>query len=304
MKFIYLFRNLKMKLDVVKLKEIKPALTGYVSESQALLKLSPIPGEEAVHDIRVLMKKSRAVLKLAATQLDQDSYERDIRAFREVGRLLCSWRESSVHRKVLKELRKENPALFLKLQENEKLEVLMKKELQTAEPSEELSAGLEQITDLLNKAGYRIRFQSMDRIDPHILLKELELSYTRVSEKYLTCRNKPKACNMHEFRKLTKDFLYQLCFFRPLNPSAVKTLEKKLENLTRDLGKFNDLSQLIKALGYKYSEGKNLPAMDELIVRIREKQDRHLAKVWPVAYKIFCPGQQLVNMLGFKLLVI
>jgi len=44
--------------------------------------------------------------------------------------------------------------------------------------------------------------------------------------------------------------------------------------------------------------------MDELIIKIREKQDTYLSKVWPVAYKIFCPGQKLVNVLGFKLLVI
>jgi len=37
---------------------------------------------------------------------------------------------------------------------------------------------------------------------------------------------------------------------------------------------------------------------------LREAQDRYLAKVWPTAYQIFCPGKKLVNILGFKLLVI
>jgi hypothetical protein len=44
--------------------------------------------------------------------------------------------------------------------------------------------------------------------------------------------------------------------------------------------------------------------MDELIIILREAQDRYLAKVWPTAYQIFCPGKKLVNILGFKLLVI
>ena len=44
--------------------------------------------------------------------------------------------------------------------------------------------------------------------------------------------------------------------------------------------------------------------MDELMIIIRNKQDEYLSKIWPVAYKIFCPGQQLLNVLGFKLLVI
>jgi hypothetical protein len=74
--------------------------------------------------------------------------------------------------------------------------------------------------------------------------------------------------------------------------------------MTQNLGKFNDLTQLIKTLGYNYKMNENLPAMDELIVKIRGVQDRYLAKVWPSAYQVFCPGKKLVNVLGFKLLVI
>jgi CHAD domain-containing protein len=293
-----------MELDYVKLKEIKPALAGYIRESQTLLKISVLPDEKVVHDVRVLMKKSRSVLKLAGPQLDKESFNREIHTFREVGRIMCSWRETCVHRKTLKELRKEYPGIFSRLQENEKLVSLLKKAEPVQEPSEEIKAGLEQIEDLLNRAGYRIRFQSMNKIDPQFLIKELELTYTNIVDIYLTCRNGLKPGNLHEFRKKAKDFLYQLYFFRPLNPSVVKALEKILDSMTQNLGKFNDLTQLVKRLGYKYPDSTNLPAMDELIVKIREKQDRYLSNVWPSAYKIFCPGQKLVNVLGFKLLVI
>jgi CHAD domain-containing protein len=293
-----------MELDFVKLREIKPALAGYIRESQALLKISVVPDEKAVHDVRVLMKKSRSVLKLAAPQLDKESYDRDFRAFREVGRTMRLWRETSVHRKTLKELRKEYPVIFSLIQDNDKISSLLKKAEPDPEPPEEIKAGVEKIADLLNRAAYRIRFQSMNKIDPQLLIKELELTYSNVADIYLTCRNRRKPENLHEFRKMAKDFLYQLYFFRPLNPSVVKALEKKLDSMTQNLGKFNDLTQLVKTLGYKYPDSTNLPAMDELIVKIREKQDRYLDKVWPSAYKIFCPGQKLVNVLGFKLLVI
>jgi CHAD domain-containing protein len=293
-----------MELDYVKLKEIKPALAGYVRKSQTLLKKSAIPDEKVVHDVRVLMKKSRAVLKLAASQLEKESFDRDFFAFREAGRLMCSWRETSVHRKTLKELKKEYPEIFARLYENENLAILMTKTEADDNVSEEIIKGMEQIEYLLKKAGYRIRFQSMNKIDPQLLMKELNLSYTRVVNIYLTCRNNPKPENLHEFRKKVKDFLYQLYFFRPLNLTVIKALEKRLDGMTQNLGKFNDLTQLIKTLGYKYSDSENVAEMDELIIKIREKQDRYLAKVWPSAYKIFCPGQKLVNILGFKLLVI
>jgi CHAD domain-containing protein len=109
---------------------------------------------------------------------------------------------------------------------------------------------------------------------------------------------------LHEFRKRAKDFLYQLYYFRPLNPSVVKELEKRLDTLTQNLGKYNDLTQIMKIVGYKYGTPENSPALDELIVVIKDKQDQYLSKVWPSAYKIFCPGQKLLNVLGFRLLTI
>ena len=293
-----------MELDYVKLKQIKPAIAGYIRDSRALLIKSAIPDDRAVHDIRVLMKKSRALLKLAAPQLDHAYHDRNIADLRDVGKIICSWREASVQRKTLKTLRKEYPDIFSQLYENEVLSLLLEKQAPIAEPSDEIKAELEQIDILLKNTGYRIRFQSMNIIDPQTLLKELELTFIKVTDIYLSCRNNPKTETMHRFRKKAKDFLYQLYIFRSLNPSVIKALEKKLDSLTQNLGKFNDLAQLIKTLDYNYKEGVNLPAMDELIVKIREKQDRYLSKVWPSSYQIFCPGQKLVNVLGFKLLVI
>jgi CHAD domain-containing protein len=293
-----------MDTDYIRLKEIKPALAGYIRESQTILKREPIPEEDVIHDVRVLMKKSRAALKLIAPQLGIYNVAKDIAELREVGRKMCNWRECSVLRKTLKELKKDFPDLFSRLAENEKVNSILKKTDSSALTDESIIAESESIFALLRKTGFRIRFQSMNKIDPQLLVNELELTYKMVVDIYLTCRNNPKPDKLHEFRKKSKDFLYQLCFFKPLNPQAIKSLEKKLDNLTQLLGRFNDLSQLVQALDYEYSVNKYPPAMDELVIRIREKQDRYLSKIWPVAFKIFRPGQKLVKVLGFKLLII
>jgi CHAD domain-containing protein len=293
-----------MDPDYVKLKDIKPALAGYIREAQSMLNLSSSPDDKVVHDVRVLMKKSRAVMRLITSQIEEETFQREYDALREVGQIMSSWRETSVHRKTLKYLKKENPDVFSMLQDDVMLGDLMKKTEPVIMPPDNMKNDLEKINDLLGKSGYRIRFQNMNNLDPRILLKELEKTYDNVIDNYLICRNNPKAPNLHELRKRAKDFLYQLYFFRSLNPSVVKSLEKKLDTMTQNLGNYNDLSQLIKTLGYKYGNSLNLPAMDELIVIIRDEQDRCLSKVWPSAYKIFCPGQKLVNVLGFRLLVI
>jgi CHAD domain-containing protein len=293
-----------MELDYVKLKEIKPALSGYIREAQILLRRSEVPDEKAVHDIRVLMKKSRALLNLASQQIDNEYHEKDIADLREVGRMMCTWRETSVQRKTLKEFRKEHPDIFSRLSENTKLNQMLEKQESLPQVTEELKDSVMKIEELLKKTGYRLRFQTMKIIDPQLLIKELDASYRKVIDIYISCRNHPTPKLLHRFRKTTKNFLYQLYIFRPLNPPVVKSLEKKLDILTQNLGRFNDIFQIITALDYKYEEGANTPALDELIIKFKEVQDGYLSNVWSYAYQIFCPGQNLVNILGFKLLVI
>ena len=286
--------------DYVRLKEIKPALCGYIREAQFKLDPDEIPDEIVVHDVRVLMKKSRATVRLLKSQIDEESFNREYSALREVGRIMRSWRETSVHRKLLKYLKKKYPVLFSHLTGNEKVNQLLNKPESEKEPSPEMKRDLENIMSLLHKSDYRWRFRSMNNLDPHLLLKELELTFKAVTGSYLKARNYPRSINIHEFRKITKDFLYQLYFFRSLKPKVIKDLEKRLENIAQNLGKYNDHSVLIKTLDYKYPSPDNSSAADELVVLIKKEQDRYLMKVWPAAFRIFRPGKNLGSVLGFK----
>jgi len=293
-----------MQSEIVKLKEIKPALTGYIRNSQELLKKSAVPDDEAVHDIRVLMKKARSVLKLVSDQVTKDYCEKNIVDLRETGRIMASWRETAVCRRTLREIRKENHSLFGKLEDNKRIKELLKKPEQSDFDSTATVKIVSKIEELLKNSAFRIRFEQMDKIDPHLLLKELDNTYSEVCGTYLFCRNRPTPGKLHELRKKSKCFLYQLSFFRPLNPDAIKKVEKALENITQNLGKYNDLNQLVRTLGYSYQDESNSAELNELVLLIREKQEMHLSNVWPASHKLFCPGKKLVNILGFKLLVL
>ncbi|MBK7628087.1 MAG: CHAD domain-containing protein [Bacteroidales bacterium] len=293
-----------MESDFIKLKDIKPALTGYINEAETILKSSEYPDEEAVHDVRVLMKKARAALRVTMPQIDREFADREMMALREVGRIMSSWRNTAVVRKTLKELKKKHPDIFIKLRGNEKINTLLKKPEEAVFVTNEEKIKIDTILEILKKTGYHFRFEPITNLNAQLLLKELEVTYNRVVNDYLICRNYHKPSKIHELRKSSKDFLYQLWFFRPLNVPSVKSLEKSLESLARYLGKYNDLTQLLKELDYRYEYTANPPELDELAVIIKEEQDRCLSKVWPIAHKIYCPGQKLVNLLGFKLLVI
>jgi CHAD domain-containing protein len=248
------------------------------------------------------MKKARATVRLLESQIEDELFAKENASYREIGRLMTISRETAVQRKTLKLLKKENKDLFFRLQENHTVMSLLEKpELQGTE-SEIQKA--EMVNELLGKAASRLRFYNLDNLHPETLLRQLEKTYIVSSELYLKCRIYQKPETLHELRKRSKDFLYQLYFFRPLNPSLVKELEKRLDSLAQNLGKYNDLTQIMKLVGYKYGSPDNSDGLNELAAVIRNKQDEYLFKVWPQTYKIFCPGQKLVNLLGFKVLLI
>ncbi len=286
-----------MGSEIIRIREIKPVLSEYISSSRELLKRSVVPDDDAVHDIRVLMKKSRAVLRLIGPLMENSLSDRDLQSLKRVGQLMCHWRDTSVRRKTLKDLRKKHPKIFSKISTNEKITLLMSKPEAPQEPGEEMKNSIAEIDELLNKTYFRLRFNKMQKIEPAGLLVQLEFTFDTVRSIYLECRNRAKPEKIHEFRKRSKDFLYQIYFFRPVNPSGIKSVEKRLERMTMNLGKYNDLYQLLNALEYVYPDESNFPAMDEMVIKIREEQDYYLSKVWPEAYRIFCPGKNLSDLI-------
>jgi CHAD domain-containing protein len=289
-----------MGSEIIRIREIKPVLSEYISRSRELLKRSAVPDDEAIHDIRVYMKKSRAVLRLTGPLMSDSLSDRDLQSLKRVGQLMCHWRDTSVHRKTLRELRKKHHNIFSKITTNEKISRLMSKQEAMPEPDDEMKKNIAEIDELLSKTYFRLRFNQMQKIETSGLILQLELTFEEVRNIYLECRNRAKPEKMHEFRKRSKDFLYQLYFFRPMNPSRIKSVEKRLERMTLNLGKYNDLYQLLNTLGYVYPNELSLPALDELVIKIREEQDNYLSKVWPEAYRIFCPGKSLTDLLGLK----
>lgn len=283
-----------------KFKDIKAVLTGYINESLSLLERGSVPDEKSVHNIRVLMKKSRATIRLASSQLDKKSYNKEFLTFREAGRTLHLWREASVHRKTLRSFRKKYPILFKSLKNTEIISHLLKKPEIAAIIPQDPDENISRINDILTRSKYRIRFQRLNNPEAPILLGEINKTYQKVSDLFIRARINPKPSNLHEFRKRLKDFLYQVYFLRPLKPGVIKNLEKRIAQMAQNLGKFNDLAVLIDTIGYKYGRQENDPALDELVILIKQAQDQYLSKIWPQAHMIFGPGKNLAGNLGLR----
>lgn len=281
-------------------KDVKASMSEYLSGSLKLLSAQPVPDDGAIHDVRVLMKKHRAAVRLVRPLLDETVYRREYLAGRETGQIMSLWRETAVLRKTVRALKKNNRELFVRLRGNEKIQELLRKPYSTWDQAGERAKAVGEVGDRLKKALYRLRFLGLNDLDMRMVLGELEKSHLTASAAYLACRNRPSVILLHQFRKKSKTFMYQLLFIRHLSPQRVKQLEKKLATVTENLGKCNDLAQIMTLTGYKLGAEGNTCTDDELAIVIRDRQDRYLAKVWPAAYRIFAPGKKLQDILGIS----
>lgn len=290
------------KSDIIVIREIKPALSAYIRKALVLLKKDHVPDDDSIHDIRVLMKKARATLKLTKTPLKSEWYEKDSGSLKQVGKTLSVWRDNAVNRKIMKELKKKYPEIFVRLNENEKIRSLLTKPDLSVIPEKDMQQNLQQLEELLRKTGFRIRFNQMKELDNEALKFQLMLSYQKVKGICLECRCNPKPEKIHLLRKRSKDLLYQLWFFRPRDDRKIKAAEKRLGRLTTNLGKHNDLTQLMNAMNYDFPGDGNSPEMDELIIKIKGIQDKLLLKIWDDAFKCFSPGIDIKKFTGLDLI--
>jgi CHAD domain-containing protein len=288
--------------DLISIPGIKQSLSTFVSEAASLVGKGDLISDSDIHDARVSLKKARAILKLIRSQVQDDFFKREYETFRKSGRALCDLRESTVHRKLLKELKKKSPVVFRNL-DNELVEKLIKKPEKSEGMAAETLKSLDGIATSLQKSVYRIRFEPLGNLKQAGLLRDLGSTWSEVRNDYLGCRMDSSVKKIHEFRKRAKDFMYQLAFFKPYNPSQVKSVQKKSDVMTRGLGRHHDLAVLLKAIDYKSTSG-NSPYFDELAILIKGEQDRVLAKVWPLAYGLFGPSSVLEDKLGVKVLIL
>lgn len=263
------------------------AILGYISQSQSMLLHSGTPGEKTVHGVRVLMKRSRAALKLLSPQMDESVCDDLQNALKVPGRSLGTLREASVHRRDLKKLLKKYPAIHSRLKENERIAALLSQENAEVAVQEKEGTSCKELIALLERAAVMLKLQSLELVSDKMLLNELERSFRNVMDYYLMSRNHPRSRNLHEYRKNAKDLLYQLAFFRHSGINGMKRLEKRLKMITLELGRYHDLAQLIRKLAYKYPGSENNRAMDELVALIRAKQDRSMSEILPASFRIF-----------------
>jgi CHAD domain-containing protein len=264
---------------------LRRVLQSLLGESEAMIPAAGFPGPGQVHDIRVNMKRARAILKLLRASPDAWYYKRENAALRDISALFSHSREADVLKKTLKNLSKKYPDTF----NNTAIAWLTEVSKHVISPPDSRSVRLElaaEAGDRLRRAWYRLGFLNLRTIDREVLLDGLWNSFLRADNEYHKALKTKTPEAIHEFRKRVKDLLYQVRFFADYNPGHFEKMHAELNTLGSTLGKCNDLSVAygIVSANRPHAGGTDITA---LLKTITDERNKLLSSAIPRAEKVF-----------------
>jgi CHAD domain-containing protein len=283
---------------------LRKSLQSLIGASEAMIPLEGFPGPDEVHDIRVNMKRGRAILKLLRDSPGTDFYRRENMALRDISSLFSLSREADVLQKTLKTLAKRHPHVFtghiIRLITLEATTLFNDQSVTSLNGIGRMTAGGGSDTsdqdgnpaiaatarEQLRRAWYRIGFANMSGVTRETLLDGLWSSFSRASAALSATQAAALPEDAHEFRKRSKDLLYQVRFFSDYNPGHFEKVYSQLDTICSVLGKCNDL-----AVAGNIVSNYNLKSGDKQMLQImatmEEEKNEMLKKIMQPASNLF-----------------
>ncbi len=264
---------------------LRKVLQSVIGSSEAMIPATGFPGPDEVHDIRVNMKKCRAILKLLRASPDSGFYCRENSSLRYISSLFSTSRENEVLKKTLRMLSKNYPEIFT---DNFSDTICgMSYADHNMKFGDTIAfAVTSEARELLRRSWYRIGFISLNTVTRDVLLDGLYDSFLRAERAFILARSTSIAADLHEFRKRSKDLLYQVRFFSDYNPGHFEEVHSNLDEICSILGKCNDLSVALSIFQtYRLRAGEK--KTDKAMKTIMEERSLLAEKVFPMADKFF-----------------
>lgn len=223
--------------------------------------------QEAVHDVRKRLKKVRAVLRLARSEIGEALYARENVRYRDLGRLLAPVRDSHTRLVAARGLLDGHRALRDHAAFRD-VETLLQ-----AERSEHAArfAGGEvrrRALSALREAEGRPSEWPLDDPSFESLRPGLLRIYRQGRARMEAACAEPSPDRFHDWRKRAKYLGYQLRILEPAWPAVLKSTTEALRDMTALLGEAHDLSELetaVQGLEAPFSNGPQRELLSDLV---------------------------------------
>jgi CHAD domain-containing protein len=198
----------------------------------------------AVHETRKSLKKLRALVRLLAPELGRESYRREMRAFRNAGRLLASLRDAEVQLHTFDALVKNS-----KLPLQDFAEIRGELEAAALELSSEAADSRRRVRKRLGLARKRVGDWSLGAIRVKNLAEEIRRTYSK-GRKALRVAQKENSeiLAFHAWRKKVKELWYHLRIVQVYLAPSAETRIAEIDAMGEAAGEVHDLAVLRETL--------------------------------------------------------
>ncbi|WOD40220.1 CHAD domain-containing protein [Nodosilinea sp. E11] len=210
--------------------------------------------EQAVHNARKCLKKSRSLLRLVRKSIDKSIYQQESQRLRDVGRSLAPARDSAVYPATLSTLL-DTYGLTLDVNSFSTLKTglvdLYNVQLDNLSDREQFIAAV--MTDL-EASQTNLSQVALKQTGWKAVAKNLRHIYSQGQQNFDQAYNDGDDDDFHNWRKRVKDLWYCTCLLQSLWPPIMKAFESELHELADLLGDDHDIAALRQFLTHHAKE--------------------------------------------------
>jgi CHAD domain-containing protein len=194
-----------------------------------------------VHEVRKHLKKVRAAMRLAITEVGKDRHAGEDRCVRKIGRLVSDLRDAQVRLQTFIQLRDETAK---RAEDNPfpRIEELLSLERESF--SAAFAGWQKQAIPQLERVEARLLKWPLQCLTWKQICGAVEKIYKRGQRGLAKTVKDPDPENFHAWRKRVKDLWYQLRILQPLNRMVLTEMAHDAEVLGELLGREHDLAFL------------------------------------------------------------
>jgi CHAD domain-containing protein len=228
--------------------------------------------DEAVHEARKRLKKTRAALRLMRDAMGRARFRRENLRLRDIARPLTPVRDAKVVVATLDALVARAPRQDVAAR-GRMHRALMAQRMHTRKRSLVRREQLDDVRDALKRARRRVAGWRVEPAGWSVLGKGLERVYRAGRTAFAASRTDATVDNLHELRKQAKYLWHQLQLLEPASPRTIRALETRVHTLADRLGDDHDLAVLRARLLRRRREF-GPAAVERLVARIDRRRAR------------------------------
>jgi len=241
---------------------------------QSALELCRHPAKErgvTVHEVRKHLKKLRAAMRLAISEVGRNCHAREDRCVRKIGKLVSDLRDAQVRLQTLIQLRAET-AKGPKDNPFPRIEELLSLERESF--SAAFAGWQKQAIPKLERAAERMSKWPLADITWKQICGVVAKSYRRGQNRLAKALKKRDPESFHVWRMSVKELWYQLRILRPLNRLVLEEIASDAKTLSELLGRAHDFAFLLTRLDRERGDQALYDELVQLQKLIRKRGKR------------------------------